>query len=387
MTHRKLAVLLLIAAVIAPARPAAAAGGCTRDPGWAEMKGLWATEVVALTNAHRATLGLGPLTPSESLTDAATWKAAHMAAYEYMSHDDPAPPVDRAWDQRIRDCGYSSGAGENIAYGYRTPAAVFQGWLDSAGHRRNIENPSYRVIGVGAAVNDGGTPYWAQIFGLRAEAGDGLPVPLPSPPPPPPPPSATPTPTPPPAPTPPSIPSEPLARDDVVTVPEDTSARIAPLQNDTGTVSVVAVGEPQHGTVTLGAGNEVVYVPDRDFHGSDSFTYSALNPAATTSAGTVTVTVEPRNDAPVAADDEGAGRQRRAVTIDVLANDSDADGDRLRVKAIVRPPYYGKATVEGNAIVYRARRGSAGRFDRITYKVSDGNGGTALATLEVRVRR
>lgn len=368
LTHRKLAVLLLVAAVVAPARPAAAAGGCLRDPSWAEMKGLWATEVVALTNAHRATLGLGRLTPSESLTDAATWKAAHMAAYEYMSHDDPAPPVARDWDQRIRDCGYSSGAGENIAYGYRTPAAVFQGWLDSDGHRRNIENPSYKVIGVGAAVNADGTPYWAQIFGLRAEAGDGLPTPTP----------------PPPAPT---IPSEPLARDDAVTVPEDTSARIAPLQNDTGTVSVVAVGQPQHGTVTLGDGNEVVYVPDRDFHGSDSFTYSALDPAAATRAGTVTVTVEPRNDAPAAADDEGAGRPRRAVTFDVLANDSDADGDRLRVKAIVRPPYYGSARIEGNEIVYRARRGSAGRYDRVTYKVSDGNGGTALATLEVRVRR
>ncbi len=350
-----------------------ASGTCQRDPGWAEMKGTWAAEVLALTNAHRDSLGLGPLAPSASLTDAATWKAAHMAAYEYMSHDDPAPPVGRSWDQRIRDCGYSSGAGENIAYGYRSPQAVFQGWLDSAGHRRNIENPSYKVIGVGAAVNADGTPYWAQVFGLRVEAGDAVQLPPPPPPSPSPTPSSTPTSTP-----------GPLVRDDLVTVPEDTSARIAPLQNDSGIGDVVAVGEPQHGTVSLDASNEVVYVPDADFHGSDSFTYSALGAA---SAGVVTVTVEPRNDAPEAEADSATTRPRRSVSVDVLANDTDADGDRLRVKAIVRAPYYGSATVEGNDVVYRARKGAAGRYDRITYKVSDGSGGTALAIVEVRVKR
>ncbi len=372
---RALPVILVAVCLVAPlARPAAAAGSCQRQEGWAEMKGTWAAEVLALTNAHRATLGLAPLAPSESLTAAATWKAAHMAAYEYMAHDDPAPPVARSWDQRIRDCGYSSGAGENIAYGYRTPAAVFQGWMTSAGHRRNIENPSYRVIGVGAAVAADGTPYWAQVFGLRVEAGDGLQVP-----PPPPPPTPTPTPSP-------SI-TGPVVRDDVVTVPEDTSARIDPLQNDSGIVGLVSLEQPQHGKVTLGDGDEVVYVPDRDFNGADSFTYSAADPAQSTNAATVTVNVQPLNDAPVATGDEAVARPRRTVTIDVLGNDGDADGDRLRVRKVVRAPYYGRVEIDGNALVYRARRGSAGRYDRIKYRVSDGNGGADTATVNVRVAR
>ena len=376
-------VVAAVVALVAP--PAAAAGSCQRDPAWAEMKGTWAGEVLALTNAHRASLGLGALAPSASLTDAAAWKAAHMAGYEYMTHDDPAPPIGRSWEQRIRDCGYDSGAGENIAYGYRTPQAVFEGWLNSSGHRRNIENPSYKVIGVGAAMNAAGTPYWAQVFGLRVEAGDTVQVPLPPPPPPPPAPSPTPAPAPPPVPTPtpPSVPG-PFVRDDAVTVPEDTSAVIAPLQNDSGIAGLVAVGEPQHGSVTLDSSDRVVYVPDPDFHGTDSFTYSALG---VSSAGLVTVTVEPRNDSPEAADDSATARRRRVVAVDVLGNDSDADGDRLRVKAIVRAPYYGRATVEGGEIVYRASRRAAGRRDRVTYKVSDGNGGTALATVEVRVKR
>ncbi|HEX2196767.1 MAG TPA: Ig-like domain-containing protein [Actinomycetota bacterium] len=377
---RVLSAIAVAACLVAPlAQPVAAAGSCQRQEDWAEMKGTWAAEVLALTNAHRATLGLAPLAPSESLTAAATWKAAHMAAYEYMAHDDPAPPVDRSWDQRIRDCGYASGAGENIAYGYRSPAAVFAGWLGSAGHRRNIENPSYKVLGVGAAVAADGTPYWAQVFGLRVEAGDSVPVP------PPPPPPSEPTPTP--APTAPPTGAAPVVRDDVVTVPEDTSARIAPLQNDSGIVGVSSLGQPQHGSVTLGDGNEVVYVPDKDFHGSDSFTYAALDAGQATVAATVTVTVQPLNDAPVAAADEAVARPRRVVTIDVLGNDGDADGDRLRVREVVRAPYYGSVEIDGNALVYRARRGSAGRYDRIKYRVSDGNGGADTATVTVRIAR
>lgn len=368
-----LAAVVAVVALVAP--PAAAAGSCQRDPSWAENRPAWATEVLALTNEHRASLGLGALAPSSSLTAAATWKAAHMAGFEYMAHDDPAPPVARSWDQRIRDCGYSSGAGENIAYGYRSPEAVFRGWLDSAGHRRNIENPSYKVIGVGAAVNAAGTPYWAQVFGLKVQIGDGVDLPAP------PPPSPTPTPTP--TPTTAPAPGAPVARDDVVTIPEDTSARIEPLGNDSGVAGLAGTDQPQHGTVTIDGENAVVYTPDPDFHGADSFTYSPLHGTP----ATVSITVEPRNDAPLAENDSTAVRPRRSVTVQVVSNDRDADGDRLRLKSIVRAGYHGKATVEGNALVYRAGRRTAGRFDRVTYRVSDGNGGSDTATLEVRIRR
>ncbi|MDQ3952216.1 MAG: cadherin-like domain-containing protein, partial [Actinomycetota bacterium] len=78
---------------------------------------------------------------------------------------------------------------------------------------------------------------------------------------------------------------------------------------------------------------------------------------------------------------------RRTVTIDVLGNDGDADGDRLRVRKVVRAPYYGSVEIDGNALVYRARRGSGGRYDRIKYRVSDGNGGADTATVNVRIAR
>lgn len=373
---RTCAAVLTLVAVIAPTRPAAASASCQRDAGWAETKSTWAGEVLALTNAHRATLGLGPLAPSASLMDAATWKAAHMAGFEYMAHDDPAPPIDRSWDQRIRDCGYSSGAGENIAYGYRTPQAVFQGWLDSAGHRQNIENPTYKVIGVGAAVTDGGTPYWAQIFGTRVQLADGidLPDPLPSAPPP-----ATEPPPPPPA----DHGSALVTRDDAASVAEDGTLRVSPLDNDTGASALTSVGYPAHGTARVD-GTTVVYAPDRDFNGTDSFTYSVSGEQAT-----VTVTVEPRNDAPRAAGDAAKTRPRRVVVVPVVSNDSDVDGDALELRSVLGAPYFGTVTVdrERGTISYRPRRGTAGRVDRIRYEVSDGHGGVAVGTADVRIRR
>ena len=106
-----------------------------------------------------------------------------MAYYGYMAHDDPAPPVARTWFQRVQACGYAGfGAGENIAYGYTTPQSVMNAWLNSPGHKANIENPSYRVIGVGVA---GSTIFWSQDFGTTDDSGGG------PPPPPPPPPSDT----------------------------------------------------------------------------------------------------------------------------------------------------------------------------------------------------
>ena len=104
-----------------------------------------------------------------------------MAKYVYMAHADPAPPVARSVSDRLLACGYpatSAGWGENIAYGYATADAVMQGWLNSPGHRANIENASFRAIGVGAASSSAGRLYWTQEFGTST--GGSTPPPPPS---------------------------------------------------------------------------------------------------------------------------------------------------------------------------------------------------------------
>ena len=61
--------------------------------------------------------------------------------------------------------------GENIAAGFTTPAAVLAAWLQSPGHRANIENPAYVVTGAGASVSANGVTVWAQDFGLTDDSG------------------------------------------------------------------------------------------------------------------------------------------------------------------------------------------------------------------------
>jgi hypothetical protein len=98
----------------------------------------------------------------------------------------------------------------------------------------------------------------------------------------------------------------------------------------------------------------------------------------------VTVLVAPPpNRPPVAVDDAASTAAATAVTIDVLANDSDPDGDALSVTAATQPAG-GTATVSGNAIVYVPAAGFAGT-DRFTYTISDGRGGTASALVTVLV--
>lgn len=116
-------------------------------------------EVVRLVNAQRAQNGLKPLAENWELSRVARYKSADMASRRYFSHESPTygSPY-----QMMRSFGISfRSAGENIAYGQRTPAAVVNAWMNSSGHRANILSSSYTQIGVG--YHEAGT-YWTQMF-------------------------------------------------------------------------------------------------------------------------------------------------------------------------------------------------------------------------------
>lgn len=117
--------------------------------------------VLDLVNRHRADAGCGSLSRDSKLDTAARLHAEDMAANDYFSHTslDGRSPTERAAEQ-----GYQGGVGENIAYGYRDAEAVMEGWMNSEGHRANILNCGYDVIGIGVADRSG-TLYWVQNFG------------------------------------------------------------------------------------------------------------------------------------------------------------------------------------------------------------------------------
>lgn len=116
-------------------------------------------EVIRLVNVVRAQNGLKPLKENWELSRVARYKSQDMADNKYFSHTSPTygSPF-----QMMRDFGLSyRSAGENIAYGQRTPQEVVNAWMNSSGHRANILNSSYTQIGVGY-VADG--RYWTQMF-------------------------------------------------------------------------------------------------------------------------------------------------------------------------------------------------------------------------------
>ena len=116
-------------------------------------------EVVRLVNEQRAQHGLQPLTENWELSRVARYKSQDMVDNRYFSHTSPTygSPF-----QMIRAFGLTfRTAGENIAYGQRTPQAVVNAWMNSSGHRANILNASYTQIGVGYVA---GGNYWTQMF-------------------------------------------------------------------------------------------------------------------------------------------------------------------------------------------------------------------------------
>lgn len=120
-------------------------------------------EVVALTDQIRADQGCDEtLTVDDRLIEAARAHSADMAQRDYFDHESPEGhgPAERA-----DEAGYDAWGGENIAVGYRTAQEVVDAWMDSDGHRANIENCGYVAIGIGAVPNDDGTLHWTQSFG------------------------------------------------------------------------------------------------------------------------------------------------------------------------------------------------------------------------------
>jgi len=120
-------------------------------------------ELIRLINQHRATLHMGPLAWSSRAAGVALAHSADMERRDFFGHTDPDhnSPFDRMDHAGI----HYVRAGENIAYGYTSPAEVFQGWLNSPGHRKNIENPKYTYQGIGVS----GT-MWTHLFLTPAES-------------------------------------------------------------------------------------------------------------------------------------------------------------------------------------------------------------------------
>ncbi len=124
------------------------------------------TRFLNLLNSYRKGKGLPTLAISPRLTKGAKWMSADMGAKRYFSHTDS---LGRVSSKRMAAFGYTYNTykGENLAAGHSTADSVFKAWLGSASHKKNMDNPNYRAIGIGTVYTKGSPHgwYWTTKFG------------------------------------------------------------------------------------------------------------------------------------------------------------------------------------------------------------------------------
>lgn len=108
--------------------------------------------VLGLVNHARSVIGCGPVSGSAALDTYAAGHSQEQASTDTMHHSEPAEldALAGTW-------------GENVAVGYPDPASVMAAWMDSPGHRANIENCAFTSMGIGTATGPSGL-YWTQVF-------------------------------------------------------------------------------------------------------------------------------------------------------------------------------------------------------------------------------
>ncbi|MHC4439519.1 MAG: cadherin-like domain-containing protein [Planctomycetota bacterium] len=178
----------------------------------------------------------------------------------------------------------------------------------------------------------------------------------------------------------------PMAKAVSVTTNEDTpvSITLAGSDRDDDPLTYSIITEPGHGRLT-GTVPNLSYRPQRDFTGQDSFTFEVNDGKVDSPAATVSITITPGNDPPIANDDNASAQEDvPVVTIDVLKNDTDPDNDRLIVVKASQGRH-GTVTINTNStLTYAPSRNFSGN-DSFTYTLSDSKDGTDTATVNVTV--
>ncbi len=181
----------------------------------------------------------------------------------------------------------------------------------------------------------------------------------------------------------------PVADDLRINTNEDSAVSMNLSGNDPegSAITYEIVTQPKQGSVsitdrTTGA---FVYTPAENVYGLDSFTFKTNDGELDSAAAIVTISIALVNDAPIAVNDEEITNEDTALTInDVLANDSDVDGDAIAVASYTQPTQ-GKLDIQSAGFVYTPNANYSGK-DSFTYTISDGKGAKATAIVHIVVQ-
>jgi alpha-tubulin suppressor-like RCC1 family protein/PKD repeat protein len=174
----------------------------------------------------------------------------------------------------------------------------------------------------------------------------------------------------------------PIANDQSVSTNEDVPINISLIASDEDgdslTYSVVI--PPTYGTIT-GTASNVTYTPNANYNGSDSFKFKVNDGSEDSKIATVSITVNPVNDPPIANSQSISTNEDTSVNI--LLTTSDIDGDSLTYSVVTQPT---NGTLSGNApnLIYTPSLNYYGS-DSFTYKANDGQADSNVATVSITV--
>ncbi|MDA7511232.1 Ig-like domain-containing protein, partial [Verrucomicrobia bacterium] len=190
----------------------------------------------------------------------------------------------------------------------------------------------------------------------------------------------------------------PIAVDDSYIVDEDQVLTVAlgngvlvndSIGGDGGNLVVSSNTNPTNGSLNLSADGSLTYTPNPNFNGADSFTYTIADADGSEAIATVSITVNPVDDLPVAVDDAYSVDEDVTLTVDaangVLTNDSiGGDGGVLSVNSNTNPSN-GTLSLSGNGSLAYTPNFNFSGTDVFTYTIEDADGSSATATVTITV--
>ena len=178
----------------------------------------------------------------------------------------------------------------------------------------------------------------------------------------------------------------PTPQPDSATTPENTPVTINVLANDSDPegdpLTVVSTSSSPRGMTTINPNGTITFEPRSGFNGITTFSYTVEDPDGNTGSAQVTVEVTSVNNAPKAVDDTITTIEETPVTINVLANDSDSDGDAISIDSFTQATN-GSVALAGSSLLYTPGQDFAGT-DTFVYTITDGDK-TDSATVTVTV--
>jgi len=200
-----------------------------------------------------------------------------------------------------------------------------------------------------------------------------------------------------------NMPDAAVAGNDSASTNEDTAVDIAVMSNDVDVDLSVAPGSqtptsashtvqivtaPAHGTATVNANGTVRYTPAQNYNGPDSFSYRLNDGTLNSNNATVSITVNPVNDAPVAANNNYATNENTQLVIGVpgvLGNDSDVDGPSLTVNGVTQQPTKGVLALAADGSFTYTPNSNVSGTDTFKYRATDGSLLSNEATVTIRI--